>query len=1208
MISQSQRFVALLTLALPLLAAHLSAATFTVSSSADAGAGSLREAIGLANGAAGADLIQFDATVTSITLTSGVLPSITQALTIDGTANRAAGEFVTLNGAGTAGAGLSLAAADCVVRGMYVRGFSGSTGYGISVSAARAIIRGNVISGNGSDGIRADTNAADNLEVYGNIVGLQPDGTTIEANGGSGIEVVSGAINAVIGTAAAADRNVFSGNTGAGIELRGTGATVTGNYVGTDLTGLLACGNSGDGVTIHATGCVIRGNVLSANGVDGGNSPSASQFYGNFIGLGADGSTPLGNSGNGLDIWGSATGSLVGSTATADRNVISYNGVHGVNFGAPSGQVINNYIGTDATGLLDRGNVQHGINGGPSNATYRGNLISGNGQRGMNMGGAGVVIAANIIGLGSDGDTVISNGASGIVTTGGGAITIGGATAADRNVISGNLSGELVIRSQNTLAEGNYIGVDATGLFDRSGTNLGIDMDATGITVRGNVVSGVNGTGIRARMTGATIVGNVVGLGSDGSTAIPNTLNGIDVQDGATGAIVGGATAALRNVASGNTEVGIDCTADNVIIDGNYVGLTADGLSVRGNGIHGIRTASAAASTVIGDVAGNLVAGNGFSNRAQINSSSPGAIIRRNRIGSDPSGTVAFASPQTGIYANGAGTTVGGSTAADGNIIVASNFAGVEIAAANGVVRFNQITNSNFAGIITNSSGAIVRDNTISGGGQHGVISYEGTSRTGNAIFENSIFGIEGIAIAFGWWGPFSNDPVDADAGPNGYQNHPLLDAILPAATQVTGSLHSTPNRAFRVDLYRNSSVNPLGSGAAEQHAGSVVVTTDGSGNAPVALTLASPALLGQSFAVTAIDQTTSSTSFISFAVAVEADPFADPTITRSAGSTSPTEDPNVEFTVTYDEAVARATATDLLLTETGSLTGSTITSVRNPFGNALSLADGAALVVPTGGLNLAGQSFTIECWLLRSTITSGDATYPVAFYNASSTGRALTIGWPIDFAFGFSFFGGGLDSRWEYGIKDTWEHYAVTFDSSTMARRSYRNGALIAQDTASSGFTVPGQLYVGSNPLGDFHGSIDELRIWSSVKTQAEIQSLMHSAASGVEPGLLGLYRFEGFEDLGVSGDGADDMRDSAGTNHLDLSAGTPTVAAGSIAATTYQVAVVVGTGTGSLGLNGLATGTARDTSGFRINAVGTGEAFAIGPATTVVDWALLD
>jgi len=73
-------------LSLALVARLAGAATFTVTSTGDSGAGSLRQAITDANNAAGADTIAFNITGSGVhtIAISSALPTITGATTIDG--------------------------------------------------------------------------------------------------------------------------------------------------------------------------------------------------------------------------------------------------------------------------------------------------------------------------------------------------------------------------------------------------------------------------------------------------------------------------------------------------------------------------------------------------------------------------------------------------------------------------------------------------------------------------------------------------------------------------------------------------------------------------------------------------------------------------------------------------------------------------------------------------------------------------------------------------------------------------------------------------------------------------------------------------------------------------------------------------------------------------------------------------------------------
>ncbi|MCX5727467.1 MAG: DUF4347 domain-containing protein, partial [Nitrospirae bacterium] len=181
-------------------------ATFTVTNTNDTGAGSLRAAITSANAAAGSDTINFTiagAGLHTINLGSA-LPTITGAVTIDGYTQTGSSVntlsvgdnavlTIELNGtnAGLASAGLTLGA-----------GSAGST------------IRGLVINRFSHNGIQIDSTG--NL-IVGNWIGVDNTGTLDFGNGVDGI--TTSANNNTIGTSAAADRNVLSGNNDEGVDV-----------------------------------------------------------------------------------------------------------------------------------------------------------------------------------------------------------------------------------------------------------------------------------------------------------------------------------------------------------------------------------------------------------------------------------------------------------------------------------------------------------------------------------------------------------------------------------------------------------------------------------------------------------------------------------------------------------------------------------------------------------------------------------------------------------------------------------------------------------------------------------------------------------------------------------------------------------------------------------------------------------------------------
>jgi hypothetical protein len=319
-------------------------ATYTVTNTANGGAGSLRRAIADANQNNGPDVIVFNipgAGVHTIAPTAA-LPDITDPVTIDGytqpgasantlaTGNNAVLR-IELNGANVGGSQSLLwlqNVDDCVIRGLALN---------------RAV--GNAI---------LVTDGSDHL-IEGNFIGTNVTGTTALANTYNGIAVVD-STGVTIGGATPASRNVISASDN-GVYLVGASATantIQGNYIGTNSSGTQALPNAFNGIYISASNNLVggtsvgAGNLISGNGYHGvhlsGIQPdtqqsvptTGNQILGNRIGTNVAGTGPLGNGpvggifGRGLFISDGAFLNTVGGTAAGAANVIAYNHGDGV--------------------------------------------------------------------------------------------------------------------------------------------------------------------------------------------------------------------------------------------------------------------------------------------------------------------------------------------------------------------------------------------------------------------------------------------------------------------------------------------------------------------------------------------------------------------------------------------------------------------------------------------------------------------------------------------------------------------------------------------------------------------------------------------------------------------------------------------------------------------------------------------------------------
>ncbi len=388
-------------------------------------------------------------------------------------------------------------------------------------AAAPGTPPGNVISGNGNDGIFL--NGCSSVTVAGNLVGTNAAGTAALRNTSNGVELGGGAQNNTIGGATAAARNVITataGSFGGNVSLNGTNTrnnTVAGNYIGTDITGTVALNNSGDGV-------IVKSNA-SANTIGG---------------LTATPGTPPGNL-----ISGHTGGS-------SNSSGVQINGS-----GCTNNLVQGNLVGTDATGKLSLTNRRAGVlvyQAGAGNtiggaAAGAGNVVSGNSYGTTTSGieiyqSSNSVVKGNWAGVDITGNARLANGGDGILLTDGAGFTsssgtiVGGTTASERNVASGN----------------NGSGIKVSGAF----------------------------------CTGNTIAGNYAGVGADGVTALGNALHGVWIASGTATNTVGGTTGLTPGACTGACNLLAFNTGAGLRGDGSGLGNALRGNAITGNGALGI--------------------------------------------------------------------------------------------------------------------------------------------------------------------------------------------------------------------------------------------------------------------------------------------------------------------------------------------------------------------------------------------------------------------------------------------------------------------------------------------------------------------------------------------------------------------------------------------------------------------------------------------
>jgi titin len=324
----------------------------------------------------------------------------------------------------------------------------------------------------------------------------------------------------------------------------------------------------------------------------------------------------------------------------------------------------------------------------------------------------GNTIAGNFIGIAPNGSTAAGNGTDGVLVIGGSGNTIGGTTASDRNVLSGNGGGIQIQRTSpsspvpatNNVVEGNYVGTDAAGdaVVANAADGISLVWGAQGNTIggsapgAGNLVSGNGRIGISVFDTsgGNSIEGNYVGTNAAGTGALGgNPECGIVLISGSN--TVGGTSAGAGNVISGNgggCGLTIGGSGSNTV-EGNYIGTNAAGTAALGNGTTGSDVPAGvgiqSSNNQVGGSAvgaGNVISGNLEPGVWFDSSSATANVVQGNYIGTDSTTTRALGNSGDGVLIGGGaqGNTIGGTAPGDANTIAHNTSNGVEISFGSG--------------------------------------------------------------------------------------------------------------------------------------------------------------------------------------------------------------------------------------------------------------------------------------------------------------------------------------------------------------------------------------------------------------------------------------------------------------------------------------------------------------------------------------------
>jgi trimeric autotransporter adhesin len=691
---------------------------------------------------------------------------------------------------------------------------------GLIVAASGSEIRGLTINNFAAQGILIYQGAL-NTGIFGNYIGTDVTGLMAAGNTSWGIDIIGPITGTTIGGLAARDRNIIADNGQGGIAISNAQNTIViGNYIGVGADGVTAIGN-GWGILMNANtnGTIIRENTIAnslAQGIVLIDANSAASILSNII---------YANAGIGIDLG---------------ADTVTVNDLQDSDLGANN---LQNYpvlqVATSSGGST---NIFGNLNSSPS-TTYRLEFFAAAVADSSDHGQAEIFLGFTDVTTDAAGNTNFTRNFANTIVPIDWVVT-----ATTTEILGSQIFGNTSEFSQSIVVTAVPPAVFVSNLSGGVSTSeqggavtFSIALStqpSAAVTVNFSLSSAGEATLSTQSITFTPINWNTVNhtitvTGKDDTFVdgskpfVLNISKPITMDPGY--ALVQASNIALTNTDNDfSNAIEVDTHVD--ISDGNVSSIEALYANKGADGRISLREAITAANNTANGISADELVFN-------INSSGPIEINLNSQL------------PTITDSININGTSQPGYNPASNNYIRINGFDSAGMSVGGGV-----------PGLTFAASNSTVRGLSIQGFDGAGIVVMPGS--TGIQIREMTIEGNTGLPIDLGNDGATLNDANDMDSGANHLQNFPLLTSISTDGVNniwLSGSFDGAASRTLIIDVYEHGDAG-LASDRS-RYVGSFVTTTDANGAASFNQVLSANFVVGTRFSAIATDITNSADS-----------------------------------------------------------------------------------------------------------------------------------------------------------------------------------------------------------------------------------------------------------------------------------------------------------------------------------------------------------